>query len=143
MQHTYEVNARALGDHAKAVRDALKQLGMRRCSLRLVYYQRAARATSLDWYGLFWRWLRALWLVHPQGAELLLDDLAARVANLRRRSEGAGGGEWGAQLARCEAAHSELIKAALINDTRLLRQRLGEDLSERRKLAALLADSDE
>src|ERR671929_1254331 len=65
----------------------LLRLGMRRCSLRLVHYQAEPRPLRLDWYGLYWRWLRALHLANPSGADFLFEDLRARYSALTEVSE--------------------------------------------------------
>jgi hypothetical protein len=83
MLQTHEANKRAVAGRTQAVRRALKSLGMRRCSARLVQYQFKPDETRLDWYALFWRWFRALWVAHRKGAEFLFDDFCSRVEQLR------------------------------------------------------------
>jgi hypothetical protein len=135
---THDANRMALGDRAKAVREALLRLGMQRCSLRLVHYQAEARPLRLDWYGLYWRWLRALHLANPQGAEFLFEDLRSRFTALRE------GGDlacacWYEQLAECEREHSEAIRAAILDrDPRLIRKEIAEAISALRRQLALL-----
>lgn len=83
----YEANKLAVAGRTQAVRRALKALGMRRCSLRLVQYQFKPGETRLDYYSLFWRWFRALWMAHRKGAEFLFQDFCARVERLRSGGE--------------------------------------------------------
>lgn len=135
---TPEANRLALGDRAKAVRLALLRLGMRRCSERLVHYQCEERPLRLDWYGLYWRWLRALHLANPQGADFLFEDLRARFSALRD-GEHLTGACWYEQLAECEREHSEAIRAAILDrDPRLIRKEIAEAISALRRQLALL-----
>ncbi len=134
----HEANTIAVGGHTKAVRDALLRLGMRRCSLALVYRQtRPPEGLRLDWYSIFLRWLRALWLAHRAGAEFLLDDLHVRVAAWRERDgEGQGRDCWRAQMVRCEAEHSDVVRAALVSDLRQMRVEAVECIAAQRQLIA-------
>ena len=136
--HTHDANRLALGDRAKAVREALLRLGMQRCSLRLVHYQAEARPLRLDWYGLYWRWLRALHLAHPSGADFLFEDLRARFTALRE-GDCLSGACWYEQVAECEREHSEAIRAAILDrDPRLIRKEIAEAISALRRQLALL-----
>jgi nucleotide-binding universal stress UspA family protein len=110
---TYAVNRAAVGGHAKAVREALIRLGMRRCSLRLVYYQCEARDLHLDYYGALWRWVEALFMANREGAELLVEDFRARFDDLRARRPSEFG--WFELVARCEEAHSSVMRDAIRN----------------------------
>lgn len=135
---THEANRLALGAEAKAVREALLHLGMQRCSLRLVHYQAEPRPLRLDWYGLYWRWLRALHLAHPAGADFLFEDLRSRFTAL---SEGdcLARACWYEQLAECEREHSEAIRAAILDrDPLLIRKEIAEAISALRRQLALL-----
>lgn len=135
---THDANRLALGDRAKAVREALLRLGMRRCSLRLVHYQAEPRPLRLDWYGLYWRWLRALHLAHPSGADFLFEDLRSRFTALRD-SDCLVAACWYEQLAECEREHSEAIRAAILDrDPRLIRKEIAEAISALRRQLALL-----
>ena len=135
---THDANRLALGDRAKAVREALLRLGMQRCSLRLVHYQAEPRPLRLDWYGLYWRWLRALHLATPQGADFLFEDLRSRFAALREGDHLAAAC-WYEQLAECEREHSEAIRAAILDrDPRLIRKEIAEAISALRRQLALL-----
>ena len=135
---THDANRVALADRAKAVREALLSLGMRRCSLRLVHYQAEPRPLRLDWYGLYWRWLRALHLANPSGADFLFEDLRSRFTALREGSELACAC-WYEQLAECEREHSEAIRAAILDrDPRLIRKEIAEAISALRRQLALL-----
>ena len=135
---THDANRMALGSQAKAVREALIRLGMRRCSLRLVHYQTEPRPLRLDWYGLYWRWLRALHLAHPSGADFLFEDLRSRFSALREASE-LSGADWYEQVAECEREHSEAIRAAILDrDPRLIRKEIAEAISALRRQLALL-----
>jgi hypothetical protein len=135
---THDANRLALGGSAKAVREALLSLGMRRCSLRLVHYQAEPRPLRLDWYGLYWRWLRAVWLANPPGGEFLFEDLRSRFAALREGDHLARAC-WYEQLAECEREHSEAIRAAILDrDPRLIRKELSEAISAMRRQLALL-----
>jgi AcrR family transcriptional regulator len=110
---TYEVNRAAVGPAAKAVREALIQLGMRQCSLRTVYYQCELRELRLDWYGGFYRWVEALYLANRQGAEFLIEDVLARFESLRASRPPAF--DWHELVARCEEAHSQSMLAVIRN----------------------------
>ncbi len=135
---THDANRMALGSEAKAVREALIRLGMRSCSLRLVHYQTEPRPLRLDWYGLYWRWLRALHLANPSGADFLFEDLRSRFAALRDGDRLAGAC-WYEQLAECEREHSEAIRAAILDrDPRLIRKEIAEAISALRRQLALL-----
>ncbi|MET0625728.1 MAG: hypothetical protein ABW250_22525 [Pyrinomonadaceae bacterium] len=135
---TPEANRLALGDRAKAVREALLCLGMRRCSLRLVHYQAEPRPLRLDWYGLYWRWLRALHLANPDGADFLFEDLRSRFTALRD-GDCLSRACWYEQLAECEREHSEAIRAAILDrDPRLIRKEIAEAISALRRQLALL-----
>ena len=135
---THEANRLAIGGRAKAVREALLSLGMRRCSLRLVHYQAEARPLRLDWYGLYWRWLRALSLANPSGADFLFEDLRSRFTALRE-GECLAAACWYEQLAECEREHSEAIRAAILDrDPRLIRKEIAEAISALRRQLALL-----
>jgi len=135
---THDANRLALGGSAKAVREALLRLGMRRCSLRLVHYQAEPRPLRLDWYGLYWRWLRALHLANPSGAEFLFEDLRSRFSALREGDHLSRAG-WYEQLAECEREHSEAIRAAILDrDPSLIRKELAEAISAMRRQLALL-----
>lgn len=136
---TYEVNRAAVAGHAKAVRLALKQLGMRRCSLQLVYRQCEASAFRLDWYKCFRRWFEALWLANRGGAEFLFENFRAWFEGLRMDAAGCGAGEWYESLARCEREHSEAVQAAILNhDAALIRRELTEAIAAMREQLALL-----
>jgi hypothetical protein len=112
---TYEANALAIKESAKAIREALLHLGMRRCSLRLVHYQaEAPTKTRRDWYALFWRWFLAIWIANRPGAEFLLEDFEARVLALRER-ENLSDSNWAQAVARCSDKHAHAIREAILN----------------------------
>lgn len=135
---TWEANRLAVGPHAKAVRLELLRGGMRRCSVRLVHYQCEESPLRLDWYGLYWRWLRALHLANPSGADFLFEDLRSRFTALREGNELACAC-WYEQLAECEREHSEAIRAAILDrDPRLIRKEISEAISALRRQLALL-----
>src|SRR5947209_19130860 len=111
------------------------RLGMRQCSLRLVYYQCEARDLRLDWYGAFWRWCEALWLSNREGAEFLIADFFARIEGLRARPR--PDLDWFELLARCEESHSEAMCAAIRNrDVKALMTRLPHAISAYHELLA-------
>lgn len=131
---TFEINRAAVGGSAKAVRLALKQQGMRRCSLQLVYRQCKA-ALHLDWYGVFLRWFTALWLANREGAEFLLSDFLARVARLRESDAPAC---WREQMAACQTEHSDVVCAALVNDLARMRRETVEAIAAKQRLVVTL-----
>lgn len=136
---TSEANRLAVGPHAKAVRLALLCLGMRRCSVRLVRYQCKEHALRPDWYSLFWRWFRALWLAHRPGAEFLFEDFCSRVEALRRE-EGDPAGDWYEQIAECAREHGEALQAAIQRrDPQAIRRELVESIAAERRLLAMLS----
>lgn len=136
--HTFEANRVAVGGHSARVRDALKRLGMRRCSLRLVQYQCVAADLRPDWYSLFWRWFRALWLARRAGAEFLYEDFLARVEALRAE-ERPHGREFFEQVARCVRESGEAIEQALLDrDDARLALELTESIREQRQLYAMV-----
>lgn len=136
---THEANAIAIGDCAKAIRDALIRLGMQRCSLQTVYNQCLARLLRLDWYGTFWRWFEALWMAHRPGAEFLFEDFRARVLALRARDDTTATTDWYAQVAVCAHEHSEALEAAILNrDAAAIRRELAESIAAQRRLLAAL-----
>lgn len=139
---TAEANRLAVGGFTHAVCRALKSLGMRRCSARLVQYQFNPDELRRDWYGLFWRWFRALWIARREGAEFLFEDFCSRVAALREEPE-ASDADYGSQLARCESEHSELIRAALLGeDPERIRKHVLESIAAHRRLLAVLSRLD-
>jgi hypothetical protein len=113
---THEVLRIAIGDNAKAVREALRTLG-KRVSLRWVYYlcQPPADVRRLNPYSSFLLLFEALWRAHPAGAEALYEDLQSRIAALRdeamRTHDDLAEG-----LERAEAEHSDVVRAALRGD---------------------------
>lgn len=135
---TYEANGVAIKGFAQAIRLELRKLGMRRCSVRLVYNQGEEPRTRLDWYGLFWRWFLALWRANQKGAEFLFEDFRARVQALRERDQ-LSSCDWYTEVARCESEHSEALQAAILNrDDAAIRKELAEDIAAKRKLLALV-----
>ena len=140
---TCEANRLAVGHHAKSVRLALLRNGMRRCSVRLVHYQCEENPLRLDWYGLFWRWFKALWRAHRPGAEFLFEDFCSRVEALRRADERPAG-DWFEQLALCAREQSEALQAAIQRrDPRAIRRELAESIAAERRLLAMLAEQGE
>jgi hypothetical protein len=139
---TCEANRLAVGPHAKALRLALLRLGMSRCSERLVRYQCEERPLRLDWYGLFWRWFRALWAAHRGGAEFLFEDFCSRVEALRREDGLAG--DWYEQIATCAREHGEALQAAIQRrDPPAIRRELSESIAAERRLLVMLAEREE
>jgi hypothetical protein len=136
--HTFEANKIAVGGHSKAVCLALRRLGMRRCSERLIRYQCERNQTRADWYSTFWRWFRALWVAHREGAEFLYEDFQARVATLRG-AEAPPPRSWLEQVARCEQEHSEALRAAILaGDSIALRSEVADVIREYRSLLAMI-----
>ena len=141
---TCEANRTAVGPHAKAVRLELLRLGMRRCSERLVRYQCEQSPLRPDWYGLFWRWFKALWRAHRDGAEFLFEDFCARVEALRREDDSGPAGDWYEQIAECAREHGEALQAAIQRrDPRAIRRELAESIAAERRLLAMLAEQAE
>ncbi len=107
------VVARALGVHVSLV------------------YRHAAAPTSVrfhNFYELFLRWLRAIFRANRPGAELLVSDLEAQIAELRAthaRTLGTSG-EFNRQLLACEVERTEVLRLKL------------ERATEEQQLAALL-----
>ena len=140
---TSEANRLAVGPHAKALRLALLRLGMRRCSERLVRYQCEERPLRLDWYGLFWRWFRALWVAHRGGAEFLFEDFCSRVEALRRE-DGRPHADWYEQIATCAREHGEALQAAIQRrDHQAIRRELAESIAAERLLLSMLTEQSE
>ena len=136
---TPEANRIAVGGFTHAVRRALKSLGMRRCSARLVQYQFKPDALRLDWYGLFWRWFRALWIARREGAEFLFEDFCARVEALRGAEAPRAPRDWRAQVAACALAHGEALAAAAERrDPVAIRRAVAAAIAEQRELLSLL-----
>ena len=141
---TCEANRLALGSSAKAVRLALLRLGMRRCSVRLVRYQCEENTLRLDWYGLFWRWLQALWLAHRSGFDFLFEDLCARVAALRDSEAPPQPCDWYEQIATCAREHGEALQAAIQRrDPLSIRRELVESIEAERRLLSMLSEQSE
>lgn len=142
----YQANALAVGGYAKAIRQALLKLGMRRCSVRLVYRQTEAPVKShrLDWYTSFWRWFEALWMAHRKGAEFLYEDFCARTEALRLTEE-AYAENPDDRLAECERERADLIQAALRReDPHLLIEMTKKVIvAERRYLASLIREGNQ
>jgi hypothetical protein len=115
---THQANRIAIGPCAKAIRLALLNLGMRRCSLSFIYRQAEApvRGQRLSWYCAFWRWFGALWKANRAGAEFLFEDFCGRVEALRKSGDAAtpaGDGEWQASVFECLDAHTDALKEAV------------------------------
>jgi hypothetical protein len=143
MLATHQANRIAVGAHAKAIRLALLRLGMRRCSVRLVSYQCGERPLRLDWYGLFWRWFRALWSAHRDGAEFLFEDFCSRVEGLRREEAGPAP-DWYEQIATCAREHGEALQAAIQRrDPLAIRRELAESIAAERRLLSMLSEREE
>lgn len=135
---THEANRRAVGGRAKQVRLALLKLGMRRCSDRLVRYQCEQTPLRADWYALFWRWFRALWVANREGAEFLYEDFSARVESLRR-ADTPPTCCWLEQVAKCEQEHSEALRAAILaGDQAAIRSEVSDAIREYRQLLAMI-----
>ena len=140
---TAEANRLAVGSHTKAVRLALLRLGMRRCSERLVRYQCEERPLRLDWYGLFWRWFKALWTAHRAGAEFLYEDFCSRVEALRREDSHSPT-DWYEQIAECAREHGEALQAAIQRrDHQAIRRELAESIAAERRLLSMLSEKGE
>ena len=140
---TCEANRLAVGPHAKSIRLALLRLGMRRCSERLVRYQCEQNPLRLDWYGLFWRWLQALWLAHRAGFDFLFEDLCARVAALRDSEAPPPACDWYEQIATCAREHGEALQAAIQRrDPAAIQRELAESIAAERRLLVMLSESD-
>lgn len=134
MLTTIEANALAARGHSAGLTRALKRLGMRRCSERLVRYQYEPAAARPSWYCLFWRWFEALWLAHRAGAEFLFEDFCARAAALRDRDEGRRE-DLAELLAAAEGEHSDVVRAALRGDgLDRLHAEIVEDIAAKRRL---------
>jgi len=137
--HTFEANRVAVGDEAKAVREALRSLGYAR-SIRWVYRQTEAPrdVTRLDFYGAFWRWYQALFLANRAGADFLIEDLCSRDRAMRERDSLAAA-DWYEEIALCEGEHSEALQAAILNrDSSAIKKELAEAIAAYRKLLAMV-----
>lgn len=135
---TTHANRVAIGDRAKAVREALLTLGMRRCSLQTVYNQAKTRPLRLDWYGLFWRFFRALWLGNRAGAEFLYEDFKARVEALRVAEVPAEDEDWRSLVCACSDEHAEAIREAIVAEDypRIVKESAEAVTAYRRLIAA-------
>lgn len=138
---TYEANLNAMGDFAKSVRLNLKKLGMRRCSLALIYRQCKAPVAGqrISWYCAFWRWFQALWMANRPGAEYLLEDFLARVTALRELDEFQSEEER-ALLAAADGEHGDIVRATFLNaDVDRIMKEITEDIVIKRRLLAFYA----
>jgi hypothetical protein len=136
----YEANLTAIGGFAKQIRLALLRLGMRRCSVRLVYRQGEApiRGQRVDYYSAFWRWFQALWLANRAGAEFLYEDFRARVQALRERDL-LQHDDWTATVARAVDEGADSIREAILDrDPQAIRKELVEDIAIKRRLLAMV-----
>jgi hypothetical protein len=136
--HTHQALRIAVGDNAKAVREALRRRG-KRVSLRWVYYQcePAEDVARTDVYGAFWRLFRAVWEANRDGGEFLFEDFRARVMALRER-DSLVSLDWYEQVARCEEEHAQALKAAILaRDSHLISKELAEDIAAKRQLLAM------
>jgi hypothetical protein len=137
---THQVNRLAVGDSAKALREALRSLG-KRCSLRWIYYQcqPSQDVRRLDVYGAFWRFFQALWRANRTGAELLFEDFRARVQALRHSTADLCRADWYESLAELEQEHSEALQAAIRNhDLAAIKKEIGEAIAAYRRLLAIV-----
>lgn len=135
-----EANRAAVSSRAKQVREQLLRLGMRRCSLTLVYRQCDPEALRPSWYCLFLRWFEALWLAHREGAELVFEHFLSFVAALRDPCEARPGDVLGAlahALEEAEREHSDIVRARFRgDDLRRLSEEIAEDIAAKRRLLA-------
>ena len=139
MLTTLDANRVAARGHSAALARALKRLGMRRCSERLVRRQWEPASGCPSWYCLFWRWFEALWLAHRKGAEFLYEDFCARVAALRDSEPQSGARDWYEQLSVCAREQSEALQAAIRrHDDAAIRRELAESIAAERRLLAML-----
>lgn len=137
---TFEINRLAVGDSAKALREALRSLG-KRCSLRWIYYQCEAPrdVRRLDPYGAFWRFFQALWHANRQGAEFLFEDFRARVSALRHTPSDLCRADWYEELATCETEHSEALQAAIrFRNPAAIKKEISEAIAAYRRLLTIV-----
>lgn len=139
MLSTLDANRVAARGHSAGLTRALKRLGMRRCSERLVRYQYEGGAGRPSYYCLFWRWLEAVWLVNRPGFDFLVEDLCARVAALREGEAPDGARDWYEALSDCAREQSEALQAAIRrHDVTAIRRELAESIAAERKLLEML-----
>lgn len=140
---THAVLKAAVGGHAKAVRASLRRMG-KKVSLRWLYYQcePAPDVTRVDVYGAFCRLFEAILDANPPGADLLFEDFLARYNALRPEAE-PDGRDLRAQIERCEAQHSDIVRAVIRGeDIRRLIVVTMEDIREKRLLLVMLKRSE-
>lgn len=134
---TDEANKLAIRGHSQAICRALRALGMRRCSDRLVRRQGEEAHLRLNWYALWWRWFRAVWRANRAGAEFLYEDFAARVEALRAADD-LSGADLEEQFAACAGEHAELVQAAFRKDVARIREVVARAIAGHRRLLAIL-----
>jgi hypothetical protein len=135
---THEANAIAIKGRAKAIREALRKLGMQRCSLRLVYRQAEAPDGRFSWYELFWRWFHALWTANRPGAEFLFEDFRSRVLALRDEDD-LSQADWTTEAVRCSDEHADAIREAFLNsDTAAIKKEVSEAITAYRRLLGIV-----
>ncbi|MCA1615019.1 MAG: hypothetical protein LC795_15480 [Acidobacteria bacterium] len=137
MLSTHDANRAAARGHSAGLARALKRLGMRRCSERLVRYQYEPGAARPSYYCLYWRWLQALFVANRAGFDFLFEDLCARVAELRGAAAPARG--YFEQVAVCAREHGEALAAAAERrDRDAIRRELTESIAAERELLSML-----
>ena len=136
---TTDANFIAVDGRTQAVARALKRLGMRQCSARLVQYQFKPRPTRPDWYGAFWRWFRAIWVAHRAGAEFLFEDFCAKVSALRDADLPHAQPPVTAQVEKCQYRNHRFVAAYIRGDgdDSLIREAV-EGIVEMRALVRML-----
>lgn len=139
MLTTLDANRVAARGHSAALTRALKRLGMRRCSERLVRYQYEGGAHRPSYYCLFWRWLEALFVANRAGFDFLVEDFCARVAALRDSEAPDAAPDWYEALSTCAREQSEALQAAIRrHDDAAIRRELAESIAAERKLLSML-----
>lgn len=139
MLSTFDANRVAARGHSAGLTRALKRLGMRRCSERLVRYQYEPAAGRPSYYCMFMRWVEALFVVNRAGFDFLVEDFCARVAALRESDAPSCGRDWYEQLAICAREQSEALQEAIRrHDDAAIRRELAESIAAERKLLAML-----
>jgi hypothetical protein len=136
---TFEANRIAVGPNAKQVREQLLKLGMRRCSLQLIYRQCDAGSLRPSWLCLCVRWLTAIAMVDYESAVGLLEAMGASIEHLRPARTHRRARDWFEQIAHCAREHGEALQAAIQrHDRAAIRRELAESIEAQQELLAML-----
>lgn len=134
---THTANLTALSGFAEKVREALKELGMRRCSIRLVYRQCEECDTHLNWSQLFRRWVAAVRRAHHAGADLIVNDFNGWYESLCAGEELLAC-DWEGAVDACVDEHGDVIKEAIrADDMEAVVRESSEAITAYRRLIAI------